>query len=44
MQVLYILGVVQEDSSGYPDCTDTFIKSIEKAINEGTKEQTIIKI
>lgn len=38
------IGVVQEDSSGYPDCTDTFIKSIEKAINEGTKEQTIIKI
>ena len=38
------IGVVQEDSSGYPDCTDTFIKSIEKAINEGTKEQTKIQI
>lgn len=38
------IGVVQEDSSGYPDCTDTFIQSIEKAINEGTKEDTIIEI
>lgn len=38
------IGVVQEDSSGYPDCTDTFIKYIQKAINEGTKESTKIEI
>ncbi|MCI6988861.1 MAG: 7-cyano-7-deazaguanine synthase QueC [Campylobacter sp.] len=30
------IGVVQEDSSGYPDCSENFIKSIEKAINLGT--------
>lgn len=30
------IGVVQEDSSGYPDCCENFIKSIEKAINLGT--------
>ncbi|WP_026804046.1 7-cyano-7-deazaguanine synthase QueC [Aliarcobacter lanthieri] len=38
------IGVVQEDSSGYPDCTDSFINSISKAINEGTKEETNIEI
>ncbi|MFV7790976.1 7-cyano-7-deazaguanine synthase QueC [Aliarcobacter lanthieri] len=38
------IGVVQEDSSGYPDCTDSFINSISKAINEGTKEDTNIEI
>ena len=38
------IGVVQEDSSGYPDCTDEFIDSIKKAINTGTKETTNIDI
>ena len=38
------IGVVQEDSSGYPDCTDEFIKDITKAINQGTKEETKIEI
>ncbi len=38
------IGVVEEDSSGYPDCTDTFIDSIEKSINSGTKEETILKL
>ena len=38
------IGVVQEDSSGYPDCTDEFIKDIERAINQGTKEDTRIEI
>ncbi|MFK2822811.1 7-cyano-7-deazaguanine synthase QueC [Malaciobacter sp. WC5094] len=42
-QAMYI-GVVQEDSSGYPDCTDTFIADITKAINQGTKESTNIEI
>ena len=38
------IGVVQEDSSGYPDCTDTFISKMESAMNQGTKEETILKI
>lgn len=42
-QAMYI-GVVQEDSSGYPDCTDEFIQDITKAINQGTKESTKIEI
>ena len=42
-QALFI-GVVQEDSSGYPDCTDTFINKIEDAMNQGTKEETKLKI
>jgi 7-cyano-7-deazaguanine synthase len=42
-QSLY-LGVMEEDSSGYPDCTESFIKKIENAVNEGTKKETNIKI
>lgn len=42
-EAMYI-GVVQEDSSGYPDCTDEFIANITKAINEGTKDSTNIEI
>lgn len=38
------IGVVQEDSSGYPDCTNEFINDIKKAINQGTKESTNIDI
>ena len=38
------IGVVQEDSSGYPDCTDSFISVMKKAINQGTKEDTYIDI
>lgn len=38
------IGVVQEDSSGYPDCTEEFIADITKAINQGTKETTNIEI
>jgi len=40
---LYI-GVVQEDSSGYPDCTDTFIDKMQNAMNQGTKEKTKLEI
>lgn len=40
---LYI-GVVQEDSSGYPDCTDTFISKMQSAMNQGTKEETQLEI
>ncbi len=42
-EAIYI-GVVEEDSSGYPDCTDGFIQKLESAINEGTKPETTIKL
>lgn len=42
-QALFI-GVVEEDSSGYPDCTDSFINKMTSAINEGTKESTKLEI
>jgi len=38
------IGVVQEDSSGYPDCTDTFIDKMSSAMNQGTKEETRLEI
>ena len=38
------IGVVEEDGSGYPDCTDSFIRSMEKPINLGTKDTTEIEI
>jgi 7-cyano-7-deazaguanine synthase len=42
-EAIYI-GVVEEDSSGYPDCTEEFIKNMQKAVNSGTKPETIIEI
>jgi 7-cyano-7-deazaguanine synthase len=38
------IGVVEEDSSGYPDCREGFIQSFERALNLGTKPETRIKI
>lgn len=38
------IGVVEEDSSGYPDCRDIYIKSMEKSINLGTKDETRLAI
>ncbi|WP_200763910.1 7-cyano-7-deazaguanine synthase QueC [Nitrosophilus alvini] len=38
------IGVVEEDSSGYPDCREAFIEAMQKAINLGTKDETIIEI
>jgi 7-cyano-7-deazaguanine synthase len=38
------IGVVQEDSSGYPDCRDSYIQAMQKAINLGTKDETHIEI
>jgi 7-cyano-7-deazaguanine synthase len=38
------IGVVEEDSSGYPDCTEDFIKKMQDAINAGTKPETNIEI
>jgi len=42
-EAIYI-GVVEEDSSGYPDCRETFIKNMQNAINSGTKPETNIEI
>jgi 7-cyano-7-deazaguanine synthase len=42
-QAIFI-GVVQEDSSGYPDCRDEFINKMSNAMNSGTKEQTNVQI
>jgi len=42
-KALYI-GVVQEDSSGYPDCTSSFISSMQNTINLGTKDETKLEI
>ena len=41
---LISIGVVQEDSSGYPDCRESYIKSMQNAINLGTKDETDITI
>ena len=38
------IGVVEEDSSGYPDCRERFIDAFEKAANLGTKPSTNFKI
>ncbi|MDQ1325492.1 MAG: 7-cyano-7-deazaguanine synthase [Campylobacterota bacterium] len=38
------IGVVEEDSSGYPDCTEAYIEQMQKAINLGTKKETNLEI
>lgn len=38
------IGVVEEDSSGYPDCRKNYIQSMQESINLGTKDTTNIKI
>jgi len=38
------IGVVEEDSSGYPDCRESYIEQMQKAINLGTKDETNISI
>lgn len=38
------IGVVEEDSSGYPDCRASYIQAMQHAINLGTKAQTHIEI
>ncbi len=39
-----VIGAVEEDSSGYPDCTEDFLSSFEATANQGTKKDTQIKI
>lgn len=41
---LISIGVVQEDSSGYPDCREEYIKSMQQSINLGTKKETNVTI
>lgn len=38
------IGVVEEDGSGYPDCREEYILSMQNSINLGTKDETNIKI
>ena len=38
------IGVVEEDSSGYPDCSESFITSMQDAIDKGTKPETKIEL
>lgn len=38
------IGVVEEDSSGYPDCRESFIGAFMQAANLGTKETTNLSI
>lgn len=38
------IGVVEEDSSGYPDCRKSYVKSMQESINLGTKDDTNIEI
>jgi 7-cyano-7-deazaguanine synthase len=38
------IGVVEEDSSGYPDCRKSYITQMQTAINLGTKKETQLEI
>jgi 7-cyano-7-deazaguanine synthase len=38
------IGAVEEDSSGYPDCRETFYQAFNKAVEMGTKPETRIEI
>jgi 7-cyano-7-deazaguanine synthase len=38
------IGVVEEDSSGYPDCRESYIEAMEKAIDLGTRDETKLQI
>jgi len=38
------IGIVEEDSSGYPDCRESFIEAFNKAVNEGTRPETNLNI
>lgn len=38
------IGAVQEDSSGYPDCRESFYRQFGRAVAEGTRPETDIAI
>ena len=37
------VGFVEEDSSGYPDCRESFLRSFEQTANLGTKPETHLR-
>jgi 7-cyano-7-deazaguanine synthase len=39
-----VIGVVEEDSSGYPDCRENFVIAFERAIEQGIKPDRCIKV
>jgi 7-cyano-7-deazaguanine synthase len=39
-----VIGAVEEDSSGYPDCREEFLRSMQEAIDRGVKDETEIAI
>lgn len=39
-----VVGFVEEDSSGYPDCREAFLKAFEVTANLGTKPETELKL
>jgi 7-cyano-7-deazaguanine synthase len=39
-----VLGAVQEDSSGYPDCREEFFAAFQLAVERGTRPQAQIRI
>lgn len=38
------IGVVEEDSSGYPDCRESFLRAFERSVREGTRPGTRIRL
>jgi 7-cyano-7-deazaguanine synthase len=38
------IGAVEEDSSGYPDCRESFYRAFQRAIDEGTRPDTRLVI
>lgn len=39
-----VIGAVEEDSSGYPDCRESFLLAFERAVREGTRPEVRIAI
>ena len=42
-RAIYI-GAVEEDSSGYPDCTEDFFYAFQSVIEKGTKPETTVRL
>lgn len=39
-----VIGAVEEDSSGYPDCRKEFFRAFEQVLNLGTRPETLFNI